>query len=34
MTIAVKRWNAGLDTGEWFADLPDGAARSRTGASA
>jgi hypothetical protein len=25
MTIALERWNAGLDTAEWFADLPDGA---------
>ena len=25
MTIALERWNAGLDTAEWFAELPDGA---------
>ena len=25
MTVALERWNAGLDTAEWFADLPDGA---------
>jgi hypothetical protein len=25
MTIALERWNAGLDTTEMFADLPDGA---------
>ena len=25
MIIALERWNAGLDTGEWFAELPDGA---------
>ena len=25
MTIALERWNAGLDTAEWFANLPDGA---------
>ena len=25
MTIALERWNAGLDTAEWFADLPEGA---------
>ena len=25
MTIALERWNAGLDTAEWFADLPGGA---------
>lgn len=25
MTIALEHWNAGLDTAEWFADLPDGA---------
>jgi hypothetical protein len=25
MLIALERWNAGLDTGEMFADLPDGA---------
>ena len=25
MHIALERWNAGLDTGEMFADLPDGA---------
>ena len=25
MTIALERWSAGLDTREWFADLPDGA---------
>jgi len=25
MTIALERWNAGLDTSDWFADLPDGA---------
>jgi hypothetical protein len=34
MTIALERWNAGLDTAEWFADLPGGPARSRTGATA
>ena len=25
MTIALERWNAGLDTAELFADLPGGA---------
>ena len=25
MTIALERWNAGLDTAEMFADLPGGA---------
>ena len=25
MTIALERWTAGLDTAEWFAELPDGA---------
>lgn len=25
MTIALEQWNEGLDTAEWFADLPDGA---------
>jgi hypothetical protein len=25
MLIALERWNAGLDTGEMFADLPGGA---------
>ena len=25
MVIALERWNAGLDTGEMFAELPDGA---------
>lgn len=25
MTIALERWNRGLDTEEWFAQLPDGA---------
>jgi hypothetical protein len=25
MTIALERWNAGLDTAEWFAGLPGGA---------
>ena len=25
MVIALERWQAGLDTAEWFADLPDGA---------
>ena len=25
MTIALEQWKAGLDTVEWFADLPDGA---------
>jgi hypothetical protein len=25
MIIALERWQAGLDTGEMFADLPDGA---------
>ena len=25
MIIALERWNAGLDTAEMFADLPDGA---------
>lgn len=25
MLIALERWNTGLDTGEIFADLPDGA---------
>ena len=25
MLIALERWDAGLDTQEWFADLPDGA---------
>ena len=25
LTVALERWNAGLDTAEWFADLPDGA---------
>jgi hypothetical protein len=25
MVIALERWSAGLDTGEMFADLPDGA---------
>jgi hypothetical protein len=25
MVIALERWNAGLDTAEMFADLPDGA---------
>jgi hypothetical protein len=25
MHIALERWNAGLDTGEMFAELPDGA---------
>ncbi len=25
MTIALERWNAGLDTAEWFAELPGGA---------
>jgi hypothetical protein len=25
MVIALEQWNAGLDTGEMFADLPDGA---------
>lgn len=25
MIVALERWNAGLDTGEMFADLPDGA---------
>jgi hypothetical protein len=25
MIIALERWNAGLDTGEMFAEMPDGA---------
>ena len=25
MTIALESWKAGLDTAEWFAELPDGA---------
>ena len=25
MTLALERWTAGLDTAEWFADLPGGA---------
>ena len=25
MVIALERWSAGLDTGEMFAELPDGA---------
>lgn len=25
MVIALEQWNAGLDTGKWFAELPDGA---------
>jgi hypothetical protein len=25
MHIALERWNAGLDTEEWFAELPGGA---------
>ena len=25
MVIALERWNEGLDTGEMFAELPDGA---------
>ena len=25
MTVALESWKAGLDTGEWFKDLPDGA---------
>jgi hypothetical protein len=25
MTIALESWNAGLDTAEWFAELPGGA---------
>lgn len=25
MLIALEEWKAGLDTAEWFADLPDGA---------
>jgi hypothetical protein len=25
MVVALERWGAGLDTGEMFADLPDGA---------
>jgi hypothetical protein len=25
MVIALERWHAGLDTGEMFAELPDGA---------
>jgi hypothetical protein len=25
MLIALEQWNAGLDTAEWFADLPGGA---------
>lgn len=25
MTITLERWNAGLDTAAWFAELPDGA---------
>ena len=25
MTVALERWSAGLDTAEWFADLPGGA---------
>ena len=25
MNIALERWNKGLDTGDMFADLPDGA---------
>ena len=25
MTISLERWKAGLDTSDWFADLPDGA---------
>ena len=25
MLIALERWNAGLDTQEWFAGLPEGA---------
>src|SRR6188768_1734536 len=25
MTIALERWNAGLDTAQWFAELPGGA---------
>jgi hypothetical protein len=25
MHVALERWNRGLDTGEMFADLPDGA---------
>jgi uncharacterized cupin superfamily protein len=25
MTIALERWRAGLDTAEWFAELPGGA---------
>jgi len=25
MIIALEQWKAGLDTGPWFAELPDGA---------
>ena len=25
MTVALERWKAGLDTAQWFADLPGGA---------
>ena len=25
MVIALERWKAGLDTAEWFAEMPDGA---------
>lgn len=25
MTIALESWKAGLDTAEWFAELPEGA---------
>jgi hypothetical protein len=25
MTVALERWDAGLDTAAWFADLPGGA---------
>lgn len=25
MTVALERWQAGLDTAEWFAELPGGA---------
>ena len=29
MIIALERWNAGLDTGEMFAELPDGACQEQ-----
>ena len=29
MVIALERWNAGLDTGEMFAELPDGACQEK-----